>query len=181
MLTGGREDMEIQLDKVHRYSEWSGVRTNIRKCAVTAALYKPGRTGPMGNNPTDAFFSKQFGKPLRIGGQKVPVLLPSETYRYLGIHINMQLTWQKEIQTMLTTLEVRGKALMGSMARNRIGMRVLNGNIISAIQYHLSTIVLTETQMTNLEKKVGIIAKTVTGLPLSVSKDFPHIPQTWGA
>ena len=81
---------------------------------------------------------------------------------------------------MLTTLEVRGKALMGSMARNRIGMRVLNGNIISAIQYHLSTIVLTETQMTNLEKKVGIIAKTVTGLPLSVSKDFPHIPTDMG-
>ena len=67
--------MCTQLDKVRSYSEWSGMKLNIAKCAISGINSSAG--------------SDKYSRVL-IEGERVPEISSSEAYTYLGVEL---LTW----------------------------------------------------------------------------------------
>lgn len=72
LLTGDAESMAVQLDKVSRYSEWSGMRLNAEKCETSAVLHAT-------HSPTHAGRIRSALRNLHICGEPLTnVVLPTK-------------------------------------------------------------------------------------------------------
>ena len=91
-MTGNVRDMEIQALKISLFSIYSGLPMSVSKCAVTAGLFSLWAHEKDGTPQLrDPRVRDQLEGRIVLGKAAAPVLMPCDSYPYLGIQINMSL------------------------------------------------------------------------------------------
>jgi ribonuclease HI/exonuclease III len=168
-LTHTREDMAVQVVKIDTYSTWSGMPVNNKKCAVTAILH-----GEASRTPGRSAIDKErltsllgYSNSLLIGGKPVPALSPTETYKYLGLHVCLVLDWERQLEETIAMVRAQGHKLASSLASPRQCLHIMQTVIKPGIAYVLSVAPFTMAQLYKLDQEVAKIAKACYMLPQS--------------
>ena len=99
MFAGDAQSFAVQLDKVGRYSEWSGMRLNASKCEISAVLHAT-------THPTRASAVKAALQDLSICGEPLTnIVLPTKPFKYLGVYFTMSLDWTPQRQHARSVLQ----------------------------------------------------------------------------
>lgn len=77
-------------------------------------------------------------------GKEIPTLKPNESYRYLGCHINLQLSWEKQIQIITTKLIKQLNYLKHRAFTALQTVKIINKVFIPSILYRAAVINFTE-------------------------------------
>ena len=169
LLTGDRQQMEVQARKVQAYAEWAGTPVNASKCAVTAALHGQAKRPLHG----DAFKPERItavlggSRALSIGGKPIPVLQPDEPYKYLGVWCCPAMDWQTQLRGALKDVGELGKKLATSLASERQKLEALQRSIKPRVAYALSVAPYTMADIAALDKALASVARSCLRLPRS--------------
>ena len=113
-------DMRIQCEKIAAYAAWGGMGVNVEKCAVSVILHGQARTDSSLGHPTSKAYQKRArqladGK-FMIDTKAIPFLLPTQAYKYLGVHITLTLDWKEQFQVLRKNIETLSDNITASVA-----------------------------------------------------------------
>ena len=80
-LTGSLSNLKLQAEKVARFSHWSGMEVNARKCAASAILHGQASAGLVKSPEADKEIRARIEGQIIIGKGVVPYLPPDQPYR----------------------------------------------------------------------------------------------------
>eukprot|EP00854_Cymbomonas_tetramitiformis_P001805 gene1805-biopygen1683 len=102
ILTRLMTGMELQLKKRATFGDWSGLHINTDKSKITGVEH--------GNRS----IREDGHQGVKCGSQTLNVLKAGETYKYLGVRLNMRGTWKEEKSKSLQELRRRIEALLAT-------------------------------------------------------------------
>lgn len=126
LLTGSAEDMNQNLEIVHQFCLRTGMRLNVKKSAAFCIR-------PAGNR---TYSVNAFTTPLAVGGDKVPLIKPSETTKYLGSKISPWIN--KEVQQLVPKLERMLEGIDRSSLRPRQKLVMLERYALPRLSFPLT-------------------------------------------
>ena len=89
------KSLQIQMNKVDKFCEWSGMDVGVPKCAITGCPNKSKM------NPT-AFKAHLQINNVKYRNQPIPALHQNESYIYLGTSLVPTLKWKLQIHNTTT-------------------------------------------------------------------------------
>ena len=137
----------------------------ISKCAATGKLYSNVKNNAIGaginiNNRLE----KQLGQ-LKLSGQKIPYLPPNESYKYLGIWINMDLNWNEHYKHTVSALKTKGDKLLACNAPLSVKLDMLQKVVRPTATYAFPLAIFTNMQIDGLDCILAQYGKRVMGIP----------------
>ena len=115
-LTGTLSNMKLQAEKIQRFSTWSGMEVNAKKCAATAILHGQASAGLAKSPDDDKLIRARLDGQIHLGRGTVPYLSPDQPYRYLGVLVTLTLNWSHQFRATLTTAIDQACRLQSSFA-----------------------------------------------------------------
>jgi len=160
-LTHTRPDMQAQTRKIETYATWAGMPVNSKKCAVTAILHGEASTRPRGSaiNQERIASLLTLSNALKISGEPIPYLPPTEPYKYLGVYCCPAMVWDRQLQTTIADTLAKGRKLAASLASPRQCLHILQTVIKPSISYAFCVAPYTLTQLALLDKVLAGIAR----------------------
>ena len=138
-LTGTLFNMKLQAEKIERFSPWSGMEVNAKKCAATAILHGQASAGLAKRPDEDKLIRARLENQIKMGRGTVPYLPPDQPYRYLGVLITLTLNWSHQFKATLTTAIDQACKLQSSFATPAQKLQVYRSKIVAAMRYVFST------------------------------------------
>ncbi|KAK3236274.1 hypothetical protein CYMTET_53576 [Cymbomonas tetramitiformis] len=153
ILTRLMSGMEQQLKKLAAFGDWSGLRINKDKSKITGVEH--------GNRNIRE--SKHKG--IKCGNQTLKVLKAGETYKYLGVLLNMLGTWKEEKTKSLRELKRRIAALLATPLTQKQKEYSLKSAVLGKFRYGLHLGIYTQGEIQQVENQLGAALKRIYGLP----------------
>ncbi|KAK3236172.1 hypothetical protein CYMTET_53672 [Cymbomonas tetramitiformis] len=153
ILTRLMSGMEQQLKKLAAFGDWSGLRINKDKSKITGVEH--------GNRNIRE--SKHKG--IKCGSQTLKVLKAGETYKYLGVLLNMLGTWKEEKTKSLRELKRRIDALLATPLTQKQKEYSLKSAVLGKFRYGLHLGIYTHGEIQKVENQLGAALKRIYGLP----------------
>ena len=167
LLAGDKDSMQVQLHKVALYGAWCGMQPNASKCKVSAILHS---TGPRnGQSATDATLITETLHGLHINGTMVPVLQPTEPFKYLGVLITLDLNWKPQAEAALQSVRAKCNILARTKAPHNLKLLIDRQQILGSI---IHTFCVAPYTLGQLEQMDTVRAGLIKGL----FKLRPHFP-----
>jgi hypothetical protein len=121
--------MQVQLDKVSRYSAWSGMTLNAAKCETSAIFHAT-------SQPTCAARVRAALQQLHICGEPLTnIVLPTHPFKYLGVYFTLTLQWRHQVQHARTMLETMVAQLGEAPAVAEAAMCIERQSIMGKLQH----------------------------------------------
>ena len=139
-ITNTRQDILKAADIITQYSMWGGLLVNIPKSAVTARIMTTNDTPQ--RNITNSLGYIGLGKNNAI----IPILQPHESYKYMGIWINMNLNWATEYRYLSLALKEAIGTIIGTGVRATQKLQMLKNKVFPLLIYHTSLAAFSEAQ-----------------------------------
>ena len=163
------EDMHIQCGKVEAYARWGGMGVNVDKCAVSAILHGHARADASLGTPTSKCYRAKVQRmtqgQFKIDGKAIPVLLPTQAYKYLGVHITLTLDWHEQTAHLQKEIQERANNIVASRATPDQKIRIIKQLLHPAIAYSLSTMAYTSADLAKLDSIISSAARRCYNLP----------------
>ncbi|KAK3264600.1 hypothetical protein CYMTET_26673 [Cymbomonas tetramitiformis] len=153
ILTKLMTGMEQQLKKLSAFGDWSGLRINEDKTKITGVEH--------GNKNVKE--SRHQG--VKCGSRTLKVLKAGDTYKYLGVLLNMLGTWKEEKRKSLQELKRRIDALLTTPLTQRQKEYSLKSAILGKFKYGLHLGIYTQGEIQQAENQLGAAMKRIYGLP----------------
>ena len=169
-LAASAEDLTVQAQKIQRYSDWVGLRPNVSKCAVSAALYGYANDCSMTNPYNDGLVRMASDRlqGLKLAGATPPFLHPHrDTYRYLGVDLTLSLDWRHDMQRAVTIAREKGDQVLASYASPRQVLQYIQSAIRPCLTYACAIGVFTHADIRRLDAALCRIARSAYRLPKS--------------
>jgi len=168
VMTNSTHDLQIQCDKISLYSAWAGLHANHKKCAVTGILHHRAWADRGLNGPTCARTLKSaLAEKIKISGQAVPYLPPTDPYKYLGVHVTLTLNWSAQMTHVCKAVRDKGDLLQGSLASSDQCIRIIQNCIQPIVSYSFPTMAYTPNDIRLLDAMIARVARRCYGLPTS--------------
>jgi hypothetical protein len=106
---------------------------------------------------------------LKINNQPIPYLPPTETYKYLGVHLCPALIWDKQLRETIKHVNDTGNKLARSLASPRQCLQILKTVIKPAVSYAFCVAPYTMSEIYELDKAIARVARTCCRL----GRSFP--------
>ena len=145
-------DLVIQAAKVTEYCEWAGFRVNVD----ITRMNKTAWTGPISKNPSEQHVT--------IMGTEIPMLKPSETYIYLGMHVSLMLQWHKNSKSITTRVLAKLAAIRTMRQDPALILRTMETVVRPMIRYIMPMATLSWADVTRLNSAIWTTAKYIVGL-----------------
>jgi hypothetical protein len=169
-LTRSISDLAIQADKITAYADWADLRVNMTKSSATVALH-----ASCPSNPYDPRTAHQrITNRVTIQGTAVQVHPPKQPFKYLGIHLTMDLQWNHQFTQLLATVKNRLSHLNSTWLARHHKLRVISSCIRPVIRYTLPVAPYTRTQLQALDAQLTATTKQAMGLPVCAGTAFAH-------
>ncbi|KAK3274381.1 hypothetical protein CYMTET_17430 [Cymbomonas tetramitiformis] len=149
--------MRAQLHKLQAFSQWSELKINLTKSAITGI--KNGVSIPEQLH-TDL---KMLGLDGKLSHFKV--LKPDETYKYLGVLLAFTGRWDKEKEAAKEEMNHRIQALLRSPLTPDQKEYSLHSAILGKFRYGLHLGLYTAGEIDDFNKIIGGATKNIQGLP----------------
>ncbi|KAK3286911.1 hypothetical protein CYMTET_5556 [Cymbomonas tetramitiformis] len=153
ILTKLMTGMEQQLEKLSTFGDWSGLRINEDKTKITGVEH--------GNKNVKE--GRHQG--VKCGSRTLKVLKAGDTYKYLGVLLNMLGTWKEEKRKSLQELKRRIDALLATPLTQRQKEYSLKSAILGKFKYGLHLGIYTQGEIQQAENQLGAAMKRIYGLP----------------
>jgi ribonuclease HI len=168
VMTNNARDLHTQCDKISLYSQWAGLHVNHTKCAATGILHHRAWADRGLNGPTcERTLKAALDAKVKISGQPVPYLPPTEPYKYLGVHVTLTLNWSAQMAHVCKAVRDKGDLLQGSLASPDQSIRIVQSCIQPVVAYSFSTMAYTANDIRLLDAMIARIARRCYGLPAS--------------
>eukprot|EP00854_Cymbomonas_tetramitiformis_P022104 gene22104-biopygen22811 len=157
-ILGEKEEDSIQvrakqLKKLPAFGDWSGLRINKDKTKMTGVAH--------GNRNIRE--SRHQG--VKCGSQTLKVLKAGETYKYLGVLLNMLGTWKEKKRKSLQELKRRIEALLATPLTQKQKECSLKSAVLGKFRYGLHLGIYTLSEIQQAENQLGAALKRIYGLP----------------
>jgi hypothetical protein len=166
-VTSTVKDMEDQASKITAYCKWARLEVNVNKCAVTGGLFQQWNT--------EKLSWKQRGQDQRVlhtlqniflCGKKVTPHLPSQSYTYLGLPLNIQLDWRPALSNLKQSIKNRtNNILFYTSLKKAYRSRMVDETIYPLPLYAAIITPFTHTQLRELEGLLAQAKRRALGLP----------------
>ena len=159
-------NLQVQTQKLELYAQATkdgglNLPVNISKCAATGLLLASNEHTPKHFPAERAALSGQ----LQVGGQTIPFIPPSASYKYLGIHTNYLLDWTDQHTATQAEAKRKGRAIGASMASPRQGMRMLQQVVKPGVAYGMVAAPYSAADIDGLDRCLATAARKCHGLP----------------
>ncbi len=171
-----REDLKVQAYKIDKYSTWADLKINLKKSAVTGILHSATLQKQHGtSNPTDNKTLKaMLQDTVKIQGGTLKFQPPRQAFTFLGLEYTMTLNWQTHYNKVIVNLANTLQKLTRSWASTRQKENILHTCVKKAVEYGMSTVAYTATQIKKMDSLITAAAKRIYGLSRSVSTAMIH-------
>ena len=167
-LAPSAEDLNIQAGKIQRYSDWIGLRPNVSKCAVSAALHGGANGRRMTNPYNDALMRLASDRlqGLKLAGATPPFLHPHrDSYRYLGVDLTLSLDWKHHVARTLTIAQQKGDQILSTSASPNQVMRYRQSAIRPCLTCACPVGAFANADMSKLDAAVCRVTRTAWRVP----------------
>lgn len=135
--------------KVQLYCDWACIEINVGKCAVTGRE-SSSRANVAATEPLSVRLSR-----IVINNQNMQYLAPDQSYKYLGIHLSLDLSPSHHFAYLQRQIDELLDSISGAPILD-IDMRmVVEELIVSKIDFSLQCGILTSSQIAILNKQVA--------------------------
>ena len=167
MPSSSARDLVFQSKKLSLFCKWSNLPCNISKSAVASLRLPNGTTKSYQHASLRTQLSAVRLPDSTWTPQSVPILLPHQVYKYLGIQHALDLNTTPSFDTLYSTIKERGSCLPGAFPAMRPGLGVHESTISSLIRYHAMGTPLSSAKMKKLYHLVARSAKGISRLRIS--------------
>ena len=169
-LTNNPQDLQIQCDKVFKYSQWAGIPLNYTKCEVTAILHN---TYPQ--DPTNTtLLTTQLHNKIIMGGAFATYTPPTQPCTYLGMQICLNLDWGAQVQHTIQLIKDKGDQIInkarGAGASPRQCLHLVQTCVKPAVAYTMVAAPYSTNDIARMDRAIAALAKQCCRLP----KGFPN-------
>ena len=125
-ITSDPQEMSKAMEIVNTFCNITGMKIGIKKCAFS-------------------YINSNTNYELLIGEELVPKLAPDESYKYLGIHLNLRLDWSKQMSTSEACLRATLSTIEKKFYLNpMLQVKLVNQVAIPSIGYRSQVITFPE-------------------------------------
>ena len=93
-FTSNLSNLKLQAQKIERFSSWSGMEVNAKKCAATAILHGQADAGLAKGPEEDKVIRSRLEYQIHLGRGTVSYLRPDKPYKCLGVLVTLTLNWR---------------------------------------------------------------------------------------
>jgi hypothetical protein len=154
ITAGSIQDLKIQLQKLHLFSQYTGLQLETSKCEATGSLW--GLGNPL-NNKNQNILKEQINSITFTDGTHIKYLPPNKSYKMLGVHINPMLDFREHFHHI--TKDVKKLAI--ALAKRKLSppLKSLAIEQLLKSKYHATHLgVFNERQLTTID---GILNKAM--------------------
>jgi hypothetical protein len=108
ITAGSIQDLKIQLEKLHLFSQYTGLQMDTSKCEATGSLW--GLGNPL-NHINQTILQEQINSITFADGTHIKYLPPNKSYKMLGVHINPMLDFREHFLHVTKEVKKLAKAL----------------------------------------------------------------------
>jgi ribonuclease HI len=172
LMTNTKEELAHQWRKIKNFMTWSGMSMNATKCAMSCILHKsqPHQQVPQIPDHVRKFICRY----MRVGNKHLPILLPTDAYKYLGVWVTLTLNWGRQVVEAIEAAKTRGEAVSTSLASPKQRLQVIKSCIRSALAYPLPVALYTTEDIKRLDSCICGIVKKCLHLPRGLSNVAIH-------
>ena len=128
IITDNIQHIQPQINKLHKFAQWSYMNLNLPKCAITGCPNK----SKLKPTTFKAYIQSQN---ITYNSQNFPTLTQNEPYTYLGIHLTPSLKWNLQKDITLNKVKQQSQLLTNSPASLTQKIKILNIVIKPRIAY----------------------------------------------
>ena len=178
ILAGDLHDMKLQVEKIERYGSWMSLGLAPQKCALTGILHHTAKRH--GTHADDWSLLEPLLRNITINGHPVKLYKPNESFKYLGVHINMAQTWDDHVDKLILKVKSQGQQLAKCRLHYNIKRQIEETKILSGIKYHLSIMQPNKGLTDKLLKARHAGLMAISGLPHCTESRFGYLPKHKG-
>ena len=166
-MADNHKQLLVHAEKISQYATWGNLIVSPTKTSVTGILYQ---SHP--DKPTDPAMLKRRLNEVTIQGHHMPFHDPTKPFTILGVEFTMNLNWDAQYKTMLTTVTDKCRNLQRSDARPNQVQRIVESCIKGKIKYGLALMCYSMDQLETVNKKVDTALKKAFRLPIGAPTAF---------
>ena len=164
------EDLHIQASKITLFCDWAHLKVSHVKTCVTGALHK--------TSPQHPYHTQQLKRRLhnRIIVQGLPTQFksPHDSFKFLGIHINMKLDWSHHYHCVYTDIKESVTHILQSYGNPYQKRRVVENCLRERLSYSFIPMPFNPVQLQKLDNLLTQVYKQSYGLSKCCSNALAH-------
>jgi hypothetical protein len=154
IIAGSHQDLQAMLEIIREFNEITGMALNINKCIYTYRTRD--KTTPL---------------PLKYGTKVIPSCSTEKANRVLGLHINLNLTWEEQEKISLDAMAVAIKETQTLRINPITKAKVLNIVHIPRVQYVMSIARFSQKTLTKLNSLTTDMMKKALKIPKNIKSN----------
>ena len=174
-VTHNRKCLQEMALHVYWFAKWGDLEINVPKCALTALVTHPCTRERM-KCITPMVSNFRFNPSDRTM-PPVPILQPHESYKYLGIYINMLLDWSDDLKHVIDDLRQEGGRLLRPWLDMRKKLNLVQCKLLPAIRYHTQSVPFSDAQLGRIASIYTQIVKQCIPIQVSTDSSICGIPR----
>ena len=174
-VTHNRKCLQEMALHVYWFAKWGDLEINVPKCALTALVTHPCTRERM-KCITPMVSNFRFNPSDRTM-PPVPILQPHESYKYLGIYINMLLDWSDDLKHVIDDLRQEGGRLLRPWLDMRKKLNLVQCKLLPAIRYHTQWVPFSDAQLGRIASIYTQIVKQCIPIQVSTDSSICGIPR----
>jgi hypothetical protein len=164
VITEDPQDAVTQAGKIETYCNWAGVGVNVDPIRRTKTVYTSVKR--RGGNLAEHIGPMREAQPtqLTIQGHNIPHMTEHESYRYLGVLINLELDWTEQWSSLMEKVTEEAHLINSCGATTGQQLHLTNTVMRPAIRYSMSVVPYTWDRIQGLHSVLMNCAKKACGL-----------------
>ena len=171
--------MQTQIHKYAAFVKWAGMETGIGKCALTGLFFDKDRLSPCDGA---ALAARLSGVSYRCLGDSLgapfPFLAPTESYKYLGVWVNMALDWGVQFSHLRSMVTEHCQVIAADRhLYPSQRLRILESKVIGELLYPAFAFCFSPAQLQQIYRPVMRLQKRFNDLSNSVPSEMVSASQ----
>jgi len=164
VITEDPQDAVTQAGKIETYCNWAGVGVNVDPIRRNKTVYTSVKR--RGGNLAEHIGPMREAQPtqLTIQGHNIPHMTEHESYRYLGVLINLELDWTEQWSSLMEKVTEEAHLINSCGATTGQQLHLTNTVMRPAIRYSMSVVPYTWDRIQGLHSVLMNCAKKACGL-----------------
>ena len=170
VITTTVPDMAIQAQKLTEFANWAHLKVNMDKSTITAALHQQNPQAPYDKQ----LIHRRLNATIALQGQPVQVHDPKKDFRYLGVHLTMDLNWTPQLKNTLDKLRDKINHLGNSWLTYKQQLHILKTCIRPMVAYPFIAAPYLPHHIKLLDSQICNAVKRALRIGKSTSNAFIH-------
>lgn len=177
MFSDKLQKLATMLRQLISYSKWAHLQINVKKCALLATMHQ---SAPKELKNDVGMLRKRVLALLPQLFHNVPILKAGEAYKYLGIYICPNLSWNVNYRSCLQKVTDKLVKIVNWRLSLKNTIVAINTMVVPIVTYSMGHAFFTAKQLRTLNGAVAKGIRMIPGFKMGVPTDLILSPQELG-